>query len=360
MDIVSLLIQMHERHASDLHLKVGNHPVMRINGALAPLVDLPVLDPATVRDLAESMMNDDQQQRFSLDLELDFAYSVPKVGRFRVNVYQQRGSMGAAIRAIHIGVPTIDDLGLPDVVKRFAGLPRGLVLVTGPTGSGKSTTLAALINYINQTRSVHIVTIEDPIEYLHRDHKSIINQREVGMDTRSFTQALRHVLRQDPDVILIGEMRDLETIATAVTAAETGHLVFATLHTQSAAQTIDRILDVFPPHQQPQIRMQLSVALEGVMSQALVPLARGEGRVAAVEVMVATGAIRNLIREGKTFQIPSAIMSGGREGMQTLNQALRRLVEQRKITYEDAVAKATSEKEFAELLGRSKVTVQQA
>jgi len=356
MDIVSLLVQMHERGASDLHLKVGNHPVMRINGGLEPRTDLPVLDPATVRAVVESMLDEGQKKRFATNLELDFAYSVPKVGRFRVNVYQQRGSVGAAIRAIHFGVPTVDELGLPEVVKRLAGLPRGLVLVTGPTGSGKSTTLAAIVNYINHSRSVHIVTIEDPIEYLHKDNKSVINQREVGMDTLSFSNALRHVLRQDPNVILIGEMRDLETISTAITAAETGHLVFATLHTQSAAQTIDRIIDVFPPHQQSQIRTQLAVVLEGVLSQTLVPLVGGGGRVAAIEVMLATGAIRNLIREGKTFQIPSAIMSGGREGMQTLNQALRALVEQKKITYEDAAARATSEKEFAQLLGRQSVT----
>lgn len=357
MDIATLLVQMHERGASDLHIKVGNHPVMRINGRLEPRVDLPVLDPATVRGLIESMMDDDQKQRFLSNFELDFAYSIAKVGRFRVNVYQQRGSMGAAIRAIHFGVPTIDELGLPEVVKRLAGLPRGLVLVTGPTGSGKSTTLAAMVNYINQNRSVHIVTIEDPIEYLHRDNKSIINQREVGMDTLSFANALRHVLRQDPDVILIGEMRDLETIGTAITAAETGHLVLATLHTQSAAQTIDRIIDVFPAHQQSQIRTQLSVALEGVITQTLIPRANGAGRVAAIEVLLATGAIRNLIREGKTFQIPSAMMSGGRDGMQTLNQALRTLVEQKKVTYEDAVGKASSEKEFAQLLGRQSLTV---
>jgi twitching motility protein PilT len=356
LEIVSLLVQMQERGASDLHLKVGNHPVMRINGRLEVRTDLPILEPTTVRDLIESMMDEGQKHRFASNLELDFAYSVTKVGRFRVNVYQQRGSVSAAIRAIHFGVPSLEELGLPDVVKRLAALPRGLVLVTGPTGSGKSTTLAAIINYINQTRSVHIVTIEDPIEYLHRDNKSVINQREVGMDTLSFANALRQVVRQDPDVILIGEMRDLETISTAITAAETGHLVFATLHTQSAAQTIDRIIDVFPPHQQPQIRTQLSVALEGVLSQTLIPRVSGGGRVAAIEVMLTTGAIRNLIREGKTFQIPSAMMSGGREGMQTLNQALRALVEQKKVTYEDAVAKASSEKEFAQLLGRQTVT----
>jgi len=352
MEISELLTLVKARHASDLHIKVGNHPILRVNGKLQPLSDLPVLDSAAARALVESMMTDAQIQAFRTNLELDFAYSLPGVSRFRVNVYQQRGSLGAAIRIIPMGVPSIEDLGLPDVVRKLASLPRGLVLVTGPTGSGKSTTLAAIINYINQMRAVHIVTIEDPIEYLHKDIRSVINQREVGMDTASFANALRHVLRQDPDVILIGEMRDLETIATALTAAETGHLVFATLHTQSAAQTVDRIIDVFPASQQTQVRTQLSVALEGVLSQTLVPMAPGEGRVAAVEVLVATGAIRNLIREGKTYQIPSAIMSGSKEGMQTLNQALRTLVETKRITYEDAVKKATSERELAQLMGR--------
>jgi twitching motility protein PilT len=352
MDIKQLLSVVKERRASDLHLKVGNHPILRVNGKLQPLTDMPALSADGIQILIESMMTDDQIQTFRERLEMDFAYSIHGVSRFRVNVFQQRGSMGAAVRSIPMGVPTMDELGLPEIARRLAALPRGLVLVTGPTGSGKSTTLAAMINYVNQNRAVHIMTIEDPIEYLHKDVKSVINQREVGMDTLSFANALRHVLRQDPNVILIGEMRDLETIATALTAAETGHLVFATLHTQSAAQTVDRIIDVFPPHQQSQVRAQLSVALEGVLSQALVPLASGQGRVAAIEIMVANGAIRNLIREGKTFQIPSALMSGSKEGMQSLNQALRTLVEQKKITYEDAVSKASSERELAQLLGR--------
>jgi len=352
-EMVGLLTLAHQRGASDIHLKVGNHPILRIHGRLERATDLPVLDSAAARRLIESMMTEEQRAVFRERLELDFAYSLPRVSRFRVNVYLQRGSIGAAIRAIPVGVPAIDDLGLPEVVRRFCALPRGLVLVTGPTGSGKSTTLAAMINHINQTRAEHIVTIEDPIEYLHRDQQSVINQREVGMDTLSFADALRHVLRQDPDVILIGEMRDLETIATAVTAAETGHLVFATLHTQSAPATVDRIIDVFPAHQQAQIRTQLAAVLEGVLSQTLVPRADGRGRVAAVEVMVATGAIRNLIREGKTHQIPSLIQGGGREGMQTLNQALRQLVDRRLITYEDAVSRSSHERELAQLLGRS-------
>ncbi|HEY3247758.1 MAG TPA: type IV pilus twitching motility protein PilT [bacterium] len=356
MEINELLSIAHAKRASDLHLKVGNHPIVRVNGELEPLADQPVLDPAAIRRLIESMLSVEQREAFRNNLELDLAYSVPGLSRYRVNIYQQRGSIGAALRPIPIGVPTIEELELPAVVRKLAGLPRGLVLVTGPTGSGKSTTLAAIINYINQTRRVHVVTIEDPIEYLHRDNKSIINQREIGSDTLSFANALKHVLRQDPDVILVGEMRDLETIATAVTAAETGHLVFATLHTQSAAQTLDRVIDAFPPYQQAQIKTQLSTALEGVMSQTLIPLATGRGRVAAIEVMLVNPAIRNLIREGKTHQIPSTIQSGAKDGMQTLNQSLRQLVESHKITYEDALARASSAQEFAMLLGRQSVT----
>jgi twitching motility protein PilT len=260
--------------------------------------------------------------------------------------------MGAAIRMIPQAIPTVDDLGLPKVVKHLASLPRGLVLVTGPTGSGKSTTLAAIVNHINHTRSCHVVTIEDPIEYVHTDDLCIVTQREVGDDTRSFADALRHVLRQDPDVILIGEMRDHETISTAITAAETGHLVLATLHTVNAAQTVDRVIDVFPPHQQPQVRMQLSVALEGVLSQSLMPKANGKGRVAAIEVMVGTSAVRNLIRESKTHQLPSTIQSGAKEGMQTLNQALRHLVKERVVTYEEALAHTSNPQELAQLMGR--------
>lgn len=351
MDITGLLNLVIERHASDLHLRVKSPPVLRINGSLIP-ADLPPFEPAELQSLIESMLTDEQRETFRRELELDFGYSVAGLSRFRVNVFWQRGAMGAAIRAIPMRVPTIQELGLPDGVPRLAELPRGLVLVTGPTGSGKSTTLAALINYINHHRSSHIVTIEDPIEYLHHDVKSIIDQREVGADTHSFSHALRHVLRQDPDVILIGEMRDLETIATAITAAETGHLVFATLHTQSAHQAVERIVDVFPPHQQNQVRMQLSLSLEGVLSQSLLPRADGRGRVAAVEVLMMTPAVRNLIREGKTFQLPSAIQSGARDGMQTLDQALRRLVERGLVTYEEAAARAASLAEFEQLMGR--------
>ncbi|MDR7427292.1 MAG: type IV pilus twitching motility protein PilT [Armatimonadota bacterium] len=353
MEIHGLLKMVIERNASDLHLKVKNPPILRINGHLIP-VDLPPFEPAELQSLIESMLTDAQRETFRQELELDFGYSVPGLSRFRVNVFRQRGHVGAAIRAIPMQVPTIAQLHLPAGVERFAELPRGMVLVTGPTGSGKSTTLAALINHINQHRSCHVVTIEDPIEYLHHDQKSIIDQREVGSDTHSFAHALRHVLRQDPDVILIGEMRDLETIATAITAAETGHLVFATLHTQSAAQAVERIVDVFPPYQQEQVRMQLSLSLEGVLSQTLLPRRDGRGRVAAVEVLRLTPAVRNLIREGKTFQLPSAIQSGAREGMQTLNQALRRLVEEGLVSYEEAAARATNPQELDQLLGRGR------
>ncbi|HET8679837.1 MAG TPA: type IV pilus twitching motility protein PilT, partial [bacterium] len=319
-----LLQTVVERGASDLHIKAGAKPMLRIDGALVPISEERLQDEQ-VRALIAELLTGEQLETFYRKLELDCAYSLPGYSRFRVNIYQQRGGIGAAIRTIPHSVPSYEQLRLPKVVKTLAALPRGLILVTGPTGSGKSTTLAAIINLINQTRACHIVTVEDPIEYLHSDQKCIVTQREVGADTHSFTEALRHVLRQDPDVILIGEMRDLETISTAITAAETGHLVLATLHTVNAAQTVDRIIDVFPPHQQTQVRMQLSVALEAVLSQALLPL-KGKGRVAAIEVMVATPAVRNIIREGKTHMLLGALQSGMKDGMQTLNQALRDLV----------------------------------
>ncbi|MDQ7829121.1 MAG: type IV pilus twitching motility protein PilT [Armatimonadota bacterium] len=357
MDIHTLLRLVIERQASDLHLKVKTRPMLRINGALVPAEEYPPFEVGELQALIESMLTPEQRDAFREERELDFAYSVPGLSRFRVNIFIQRGAPGAAIRVIPMKVPTLEELGLPEVLRRFAELPRGLVLVTGPTGSGKSTTLAALINHINHTRTAHIVTIEDPIEYLHHDVKSVINQREVGSDTHSFGHALRRVLRQDPDVILIGEMRDLETIATAITAAETGHLVFATLHTQSASQAVERIVDVFPPHQQTQVRMQLSLSLEGVVSQTLLPRLDGRGRVAACEVLVMTPAVRNLIREGKTFQLPSAIQSGAREGMQSLNQALRQLVERRLVSLEEARARASNLQEFDQLMGRRSVGV---
>ncbi|MDR7523581.1 MAG: type IV pilus twitching motility protein PilT [Armatimonadota bacterium] len=351
MMMESYLRMMVERRASDLHLKAGTRPMLRIDGTLVPARDERLSDER-VRALVAEILTPEQLDRFHRELELDLAHSVPGLSRFRINVYQQRGGIGAAIRTIPAAVPTIEDLGLPRVVTRLASLPRGLVLVTGPTGSGKSTTLAAIVNHINHTRACHVVTIEDPIEYLHHDHLSIVTQREVGGDTHSFADALRHVLRQDPDVILIGEMRDHETIATAITAAETGHLVLATLHTVNAAQTVDRIIDAFPPHQQPQIRMQLSVALEGVLSQTLLPRRDGRGRTAAVEVMVGTPAVRNLIRESKTHQISSLMQGGAKDGMQTLNQALRRLVKEHIVEFEVALAHTSYPQELAQLCGR--------
>lgn len=351
MTMQSLLRMVVERQASDLHLKAGTRPMLRIDGNLISAMDDRLPDER-VRALLAEILTPEQLDRFHRDLELDLAYSLPGVSRFRVNVYQQRGGIGAAIRTIPATVPTIETLGLPKVVKRLASLPRGLVLVTGPTGSGKSTTLAAIVDHINHSRSCHVVTIEDPIEYIHRDDQAIITQREVGADTHSFSHALRHVLRQDPDVILIGEMRDHETISTAITAAETGHLVLATLHTVNAPQTVDRIIDVFPPHQQPQVRMQLSVALEGVLSQTLLPRQAGPGRIAAVEVMVGTTAIRNLIREGKTHQILSTMQAGSRDGMQTLNQALRQLVREGHVSFETACMYSSNPQELAHLCGR--------
>ncbi|HEV8339841.1 MAG TPA: type IV pilus twitching motility protein PilT [bacterium] len=356
MDINALLATVIERRASDLHLKVKNPPMLRIDGSLVAL-SAPPFEAPELESLIESILTEEQRATFRRELELDFAYSVPGLSRFRVNVFQQRGVIGAAIRTIPIAVPTMADLNLPPGLERLAEMPRGLLLVTGPTGSGKSTTLAALINHINHHRSCHIVTVEDPIEYLHPDIKCIIDQREVGADTHSFAHALRHVLRQDPDVILVGEMRDLETIGTAITAAETGHLVFATLHTQGAAQSVERMVDVFPPYQQEQVRIQLSQSLLGVLSQALLPRRDGKGRVAAVEILKMNPAVRNLVREGKTFQIPSVIQSGSRDGMQSLNQALRRLVEEGLVTYEEAASRATNLEEFDQLLGRTRPAV---
>jgi twitching motility protein PilT len=350
MTIEDLLHIMVERGASDLHLKTGSAPMIRIDGELTP-VTYEVLTPDVVRRMIESILTDEQKARFIAEKELDLAYSVPGLSRFRINVYLQRGTWGTAIRVIPARPFTIDELKLPPILKDMAMKPRGLVLVTGPTGSGKSTTLAAMINHINENRRCHIVSVEDPIEFLHKDKNSVICQREVGADTHSFTHALRHVLRQDPDVILIGEMRDLETTSIAITAAETGHLVLATLHTSSAPTTVDRIIDIFPPHQQQQIRMQLSVTLEGILCQTLLPKAKGSGRVMAMELMPVTPAVRNIIREGKTHQIPNIIQSGMQFGMQSLDMALRNLYLQGMVTFEDALAKAAVPEEFARLVG---------
>ena len=352
MDLVDVLLEVLERDASDLHLTVGSPPIIRINGQLERM-DYPRLSANDTRELIYSILSQDQRQRLENEWEIDFSYSVPGRARFRVNAYFQRNSLGAAFRLIPVKIPRLDDLGLPRVLHEFTRKPRGFVVVTGPTGSGKSTTLAAMIDEINKTRREHIITIEDPIEFLHQHKKSHVNQREVGADTKGFNEALRSVLRQDPDIILIGEMRDTETMATALTAAETGHLVFATLHTQDASQTIDRIIDVFPPHQQSQIRVQLSTSLMGVCTQQLLPTRDGRGRCVACEILVPTPAIRHHIRDGSTHQIPSAIQMGGNKDMQSMDASLAELVRVGKITRELALARCTSPDTFERLLAQT-------
>jgi twitching motility protein PilT len=326
--------------ASDLHITANAPPMLRVDGSLRPSGSTAAWSREKVIAALLSILSDAQRTTFATESELDFAYTISTNARFRVNFYQQRGSMGGAFRIIPTELKGLKELGVPESVGNFSQLPRGLVLVTGPTGSGKSTTLAALIDLVNSTRADHIVTVEDPIEFLHKHKKSIVNQREVGSDTHSFGAALKHVLRQDPDVILIGELRDLETISVALTAAETGHLVFATLHTQDAPQTIDRIIDVFPPHQQGQVRAQLAATLQGVVCQTLVKRANGSGRAVATEILITTPAIANLIREGKTYQIVSMMQSGRSLGMHTMDQHLADLVSAGTITYEAAVEKA--------------------
>ena len=350
-DFADLLIDVLERRASDLHLTAGNHPMIRVRGRLTPLEDYPVLDATDTRELVYSILTNDQRQRLETDWQLDFAYAIPGTARFRVNAYFQRSALAAAFRLIPSQIVPIDDLGLPPVAHEFCKKPRGLVLVTGPTGSGKSTSLASMIDEINESREEHILTIEDPIEFLHGHKKCMVNQRELGSDAPTFAAALKAALRQDPDVILVGEMRDLETISTALTAAETGHLVFATLHTQSAPSTIDRVIDVFPPHQQQQVRVQLSVALQGVMTQTLIPTADGASRVVACETLVPTAAVRNLIREGKTHQIPSAMQTGAGVGMQTLDAALATLVRSGRISQRSAEARSSTPDELRRLMG---------
>ena len=351
VSIMQLLERVLALDASDLHLTAGLPPTLRIHGELTPLADHPPLSPEQVSGMVLSMLTQRQRERLEQDRELDTSYSLPGQARFRVNAYFQRESMGAAFRLIPYAIRSLDDLGMPSEVANLARLPRGLVLVTGPTGSGKSTTLAAMLNVINTETSCHIMTVEDPIEYLHRHNRSMVNQREIGSDTLSFANALRHVLRQDPDVILVGEMRDLETIQTTLTAAETGHLVFATLHTQDAPQTIDRIIDAFPTTQQQQVRVQLSSTIQGVLTQQLIPTVDGNGRVASVEIIVATPAIRNLIREAKVHQIYSAMQAGGRFGMRTMDQALANLVKAGKISYDVARNRCHDVEELARLSG---------
>jgi twitching motility protein PilT len=349
--IPELLEIVVDRGASDLHLTTGTPPVVRLNGVLHRL-DYPKLEPDQLQRMIYSILTQKQRERLEQDLELDVSYALPGKGRFRVNVYFQRDALGAAFRMIPFEIKSIEQLGLPRQVEDFARLPRGLVLVTGPTGSGKSTTLAALVDIVNNERDEHIMTVEDPIEFLHKHKRCVVNQREVGHDTHSFADALKHVLRQDPDVILVGEMRDLETIQTALTAAETGHLVFATLHTQDAPQTIDRVIDVFPPFQQQQVRVQLAVTLQGVVTQQLLPTPERTGRVAAAEIMVATPAIQNLIREAKIHQIYSSMQAGAKHGMHTMDQHLSELVRAGRITYETAADRCHSVDELNRMLNR--------
>jgi twitching motility protein PilT len=349
-DFAEVLLQVMERKASDLHLTAGSPPMIRQHGRLQAL-DYPSLTPQMTREVIYSILTNDQRQRLETDWQIDIAYSIPGRARFRVNAYFQRAALSAAFRLIPQDMPKLGSLGVPPVLEELTKKPRGFVLVTGPTGSGKSTTLAAMLDLINDTRQEHILTIEDPIEFLHKHKQCVVNQRELGADAQSFSLGLKAALRQDPDVILVGEMRDLETISTALTAAETGHLVFATLHTQDTAQTVDRIVDVFPPDQQQQVRVQLSVALQGIVTQQLLPRADGQGRVVACEVLMPTPAVRNLIREGKTHQIYSALQTGGQFGMQTMDAALAQLVREHKITRELAEARSSAPEELRRLMG---------
>ncbi len=355
-DLDGALQQVLLTSGSDLHISAGAPPMIRVDGALRPIKDAPVWSQDKVASALTSILTDKQKEIFEEHLEFDFAYTLSENARFRVNLYQQRHNMGAAFRLIPTEIKPLAALGVPESIGSFAKLARGLVLVTGPTGSGKSTTLAALIDLVNKTRTDHIMTVEDPIEFLHQNQKSLVNQREVGHDTHSFAAALKHVLRQDPDVILVGELRDLETISVALTAAETGHLVFATLHTQDAPQTIDRIIDVYPPHQQNQVRAQLAATLQGVVCQTLLKRANGKGRVVATEVLMATHAVANLIREGKTYQVHSAMQAGREAGMHTMDQHLADLVNSGQITFDAAVEKAHDFEVLKRLVTRVETT----
>ena len=350
MEIDALLRIMVDKQASDLHLRVGSPPILRIDGKLTPIADHPVLTTEDIEKVFESITTPERRKTFSSELELDAAYSVSGIGRFRFNVMQQRGTLAFAIRSVPFTIPTIDSLHLPDILKYLILKPRGLMLVTGPAGSGKSTTMAAMIDYLNESESRNIITIEDPIEYLHHNKKSIIAQRDLGEDTKSFDLALTHALRQDPDVIYIGEMRDLTTIATAIRAAETGHLVMGTLHTTDASQTIDRMIDIFPANQQSQIRIQLSQVLEAILTQCLLPRIEGQGRVAAFEILIATPAVRNLIRLGKSHELPNVMHLSTKEGMQTLDQSLAKLVKSQIVSQEIAATKSSNPAQLMRLL----------
>jgi len=359
-DFSAVLGQMVETKASDVHITPGFPPAMRDKGKIKPLEGFPVLNSQQTREVVYGILNDDQRKRFENNQQLDFAYAIPGVARFRVNCFFQRGTVSAAFRLVPQEIPALDSLGVPQVLRELCEKPRGFVLVTGPTGSGKSTTLAAMIDTINVGHQDHILTIEDPIEFLHQHKNSIVNQREIGSDAPDFALGLRAALREDPDVILVGEMRDLETISTALTAAETGHLVFATLHTQSTAQTVDRIIDVFPPGQQGQVRTQLSIALQGIVTQQLLPTADGRGRTVATEVLIPTPAVRNLIREGKTHQIYAALQTSGAVGMQTMDADLARLVRTGKISRSLAEQRASVPEELNRLLGGAPVSQTEA
>ena len=350
-NFAEVLARMVEMRASDVHLTAGMPPAVRVRGKIVPMDGFEPLMPQQTRDVVYSILNDDQRKRFENNQQIDLAYAIPNVARFRVNCYFQRGAVSAAFRLVPQEIPTLESLALPQILRDFTRKPRGFVLVTGPTGSGKSTSLAAMIDVINREREEHILTIEDPIEFLHQHQRCIVNQREIGSDAPDFAMALKAALRQDPDVILVGEMRDLETISTALTAAETGHLVFATLHTQSTSQTVDRIIDVFPPAQQAQVRMQLSIALQGIVTQQLLPTSDGEGRTVATEVLVPTPAVRNLIREGKTHQIYSAIQTSGGIGMQTMDADLARLARAGTITRSLAEQRSAVPEELKRMLG---------
>ena len=350
MDIDTLLREMVGKKASDLHLRVASPPMLRIDGKLTPIPNYPAFTVKDSESILNSIASPENRKKFESDLELDIAYSASGVGRFRVNVLKQRGTLAFAIRLVPFVIPTIDKLNLPSIFKDLILKPRGLIVVTGPAGAGKSTTMAAMIDYLNETESRNIITIEDPIEYLHRNKKSIIAQRDLGEDTRSFDLALMHTLRQDPDVIYIGEMRDLTTISIAIRAAETGHLVLATLHTTDASQTIDRMIDVFPSNQQGQIRTQLSQVLEAIVTQCLLPRIEGQGRVAAFEILVATPAVRNLIRQGKSHELPNVMHLSSKDGMQTLDQSLAKLVKNQQVSSEVAMLKSSNPAQLMKLI----------
>ena len=357
LSIDALLERMVARNASDLHVTVGTPPAMRVNGTLERYQDIPELSAEDTHQMLYRVLSTEQQKLLEINRQIDFAHSIPGLARFRVNVFFQRGTLGAAFRLIPADIKTLEELGIPTALHALTEKPRGLVLITGPTGSGKSTTLAALIDEINRKRSEHILTIEDPVEFVHRHKRCIVNQREIGPDATSFAEALRAALREDPDVILLGEMRDLETISTAITAAETGHLVFATLHTQSAPSTVDRIIDAFPAAQQEQVRVQLAATLEGICTQTLLPTPGGTGRVPALEILFPDDAVRNLIRQGKVEQVYSVMQTGTSKGMQTMEQSLADLVLRKVIALDDALSRSSRAEQLLGLLERAGVDV---